>query len=819
MFKNYLIIAIRNFWKNKIFSFINIIGLSIGISAALVIFLIVQYDFSFDKFEKDADRIYRVTTNMNFAGEPFPNSGVTAPLPDAARKEITGLDEMAAFHELNGETKVTVPDDRAGKPQVFKKQPDIIFADQHYFNLLSYQWVAGSPQTSFEQPFRVVLTEKRARIYFPHQDMGSIIGKRVIYNDSIRTTVSGIVRELKENSDFIFKEFISLSTIPSSGLKNNYGWTSWGSVNSSSQCFVKLSKGTAPAVVEKNLLALSKKNNPNENTDKNSSTAFYLQPLKDMHFEGKYGVYSDHIGHKPTLYGLLTLAVFLLLLGCINFINLTTAQASQRAKEIGIRKTMGSSRKQLIFQFLSETFFITLAATVLSIVLTPVLLKVFSDFIPKELHFRIFQQPGMMIFLVLLILVVSLLSGFYPALILSRYNPISVLKSQAHTGSAGAHRAWLRKGLTLSQFFIAQVFIMATLITGKQIYYMLNADLGFKKEAIVSFGVPFNFSNFDHPDGKRFVLLNELRSIPGIQLISMGGGSPATGGWATSTMTYKDGKKEIETDVEQKSGDTNYLRLFHLRILAGRNVQQSDTVKEYLLNENYMHVLGFRSPQDALNKIIEGHPIVGVLADFHQQSLRTAIKPLVFYSQQKFAYDFHIALMPQDGGNLQWPAVIGRVGAAYKKLYPDTDFNYEFFDDSIAKLYKSEQDIARLLKWATGLAIFISCMGLLGLVMYTTHLRKKEIGVRKVLGATVSNIIGILSKDFVALVALAFLSAIPVVWWAMHKWLENFAYRTTMNWWVFLISGLLMLSMALLTMGIQTFRAANANPVDSLRTE
>jgi putative ABC transport system permease protein len=819
MLKNYFITAFRNFWRNKIFSLINIVGLSIGISAALVIYLIVHYDFSFDKFEKDGNRVYRVVTDMKFAGTPFFFSGVPSPLAEATKREVAGLNEVIAFHEFNGDVNVSVSKNQNENPHVFKKQENIIFADADYFKLLSYQWIAGSPEKAMQEPYKLVLTEEKAKIYFPSLNYSEIIGKQVIYNDSIITTVTGIVKNLSENTDFKYKEFISESTIPNSGLKDNYSWTEWGSVSSGSQLFLKLAPNISPSAIEAQLKKVLAKNNKDSNKDSKNTTIYRLQPLGDLHFDGKYGTIGDRVADKSTLYGLLIVAAFLLLLGCINFINLTTAQAAQRAKEIGIRKTMGSSRGQLMLQFLNETFFITIIATILSIVLTPVLLKIFGDFIPKDLHFDLLRQPGLILFLIVLIIVVSFLSGFYPAMVLSKYNPALVLKNQAHARTAGTRKAFLRKGLTVSQFFIAQVFVMATVISVKQISYMLNKDMGFKKDAIIYFSAPFHYNNFNTPDPKRFVLLDDLKKISGIDMISMGQGAPASNGWSMSTMTFKDGKKEVETDLRVKEGDTNYLKLYNIKLLAGRNVQQSDTTKEFVINETYMHLLGYQKPQNILYKTLAGKPIVGVMADFNQQSLHQLVKPLVFSSNLKYSYTFHIALKPQDAEGTLWKNTISKIEKAFKKNYPEEEFNYEFFDESIAKFYKSEEDLSRLLKWATGLAVFISCIGLLGLVIYTTNLRTKEIGVRKVLGASVSNIVSLLSKDFVLLVMIAFVIAAPLTWWAMHKWLENFAYRTSINWWVFVVSGISMIIIALITLSIQTVNAAMANPVKSLRTE
>jgi putative ABC transport system permease protein len=819
MLKNYFLTAFRVFWRKKGFSIINILGLSIGISAALVIYLIVHYDFSFDKFEKNNDRIYRVVTDLKFAGTPLYFSGVPDPLGEATRSDVSGIEITAAFHEFNGDANVAVKRSEGEKPQIFKNQDYIVFADSNYFKLIPYEWAAGSPAKALSEPFKVVLSEDRAKAYFPSVRIADIIGKQIVYNDSIIVTVTGVVKDLNENSDFEYKEFLSQSTIPNSGLKSMYAWTEWSSINSASQLFLRLSPNVAPAGIESQLKKLLAKYSKSSNKDDKNTTVFLLQPLSDLHFNEKYDTIGDRLAHKPTLYGLLTVAAFLLLLGCINFINLTTAQAAQRAKEIGIRKTMGSSRRQLLFQFLNETFIITIIATLVSIVLTPLLLKVFGDFIPKNVNFHLLSQPNIILFLLGLVIVVTCLSGFYPALVLSKFKPVLVLKNQAFSGSGGSQKAFLRKTLTVSQFFIAQAFIMATIISVKQINYMLEKDMGFRKDAILFFSAPLNFNMLHGPDSKRNILLDELKLNPGIDKVSLGQSAPSSTSWNMSTMTFKDGKKDIETEVRLKMGDTNYLKIYNIQLLAGRNIQQSDTIKEYIINETYLHVLGFQRPQDILNKNINGRPVVGVMADFNQQSLHDLVKPLAFASQEKYSNTYHILLKPEDAGATLWKKTIDQMKSSFKKIYPEEEFNYQFFDQSIAKFYKSEQDQSRLLKWATGLAVFISCMGLLGLVIYTTNQRTKEIGVRKVLGASITDIVNLLSRDFILLVAIAFVIATPLTWIAMRQWLQNFAYRTTMNWWVFLASGLFMILIALITLSIQTIKSAIANPVKSLRTE
>ncbi len=819
MFKNYLIVALRNFWRNKVFSTINVLGLSIGISAALVIFLIAYYEFSFDKFEKDNDRIYRVVMDLKYNGDQGHTPAVPAPLGNAIQTEVSGIDATVPVMQFQGDAtaKVTVASANPGQPIVFKRQPEIVFTNDQYFQLIPHQWLLGSPQSALQNPFSVVMTESRAKQYFPNIPLSDIPGKQIMYNDDIKTTVTGIVKDLDEHTAFTAVEFISLSTISQTHLQSQFMMNVWDDWMAYSKLYIKLSKGGGAAGTEAQLKSLLKKYNKHANKDDKNTMAFRLQPLSDMHFNTDYAGFGQRTAHKPTLYGLLAIAAFLLLLGCINFINLTTAQASQRAKEIGIRKTIGSSKKQLMLQFLSETFIITLIATILSMLIAPFLIRMFADFIPPGLHFDIMHEPSIILFLILLTITVSFLSGLYPALILSRYKPVSVLKNQAFTKSGQQRNALIRKTLTVSQFVIAQFFIIGTFMVSKQIHFMLNKDLGYKKEAILNFEMPF-----DTISSHRTQLLNEIKSLPEVQLTSTGFEPPAMEGMAFGNIIYADGKKEVKENVQLRWGDTNYLKVYEIKLLAGRNVRQGDSVNEFLINETYAKDLGFQHPENAINKQLSFNnknvPIVGVMEDFHESSLHGLIGPIAFRSDNKGSI-FHIALMPQNADGTAWQSAISKMAKAYKQIYPAEDFNYSFFDETIAKFYASEQQTSRLLKWATGLAILISCMGLLALVIYTTNTRTKEIGIRKILGAPVANIVSILSKDFVALVLIAFAIATPLAWWAAYKWLESFQYRTVMNWWVFALSGFAMILIALLTLSIQTIRAAMANPVKSLRTE
>ncbi len=484
------------------------------------------------------------------------------------------------------------------------------------------------------------------------------------------------------------------------------------------------------------------------------------------------------------------------------------------------QKKLVSAKKQLIIQFLSETFLLTFIAAILSVLFIPLILKAFSGFIPEGLHFNLSTQPRIVLFLILLIILVTLLSGFYPAMILSGYRPVLVLKNQAYSNTGKTRNAWLRKSLTVSQFAIAQVFIMATILVGKQITYSLNKDMGFKKEAIIHLETNY----YDTVKSHKYVFMGKLRSIPGIAMISLSNNPPSSNSTWSNIMKYKDGKKEIDKDVQLKTADTNYIKLFGIKLLAGANITQSDTTNQFLINETYAHILGFRNLQDAVGKYIYWNNntpvlITGVVADFNQHSLHEPVKPLVIGNGNERSRTINITLQPQNAEGTLWKSSIASIEKAWKQIFPEDDFDYKFFDEDIAKYYDEEKHISSLLMWATGLAVFISCLGLLGLVIYTTNRRTKEIGVRKILGASVSQIVQIIATEFLILIVIAFVIAAPLAWLGMNKWLDNFAYRTEISWWIFVLGVSVMIIIALITLGFQTINAAMANPVKSLRME
>ncbi len=812
MLKNYIVTALRNLRASKTFSLINILGLAIGISAALVIYLIVDFDLSFERFQLNGDRIYRVVTDIR--GEGGDGSRIAAvpyPLPATARKDLTGITECTAIWPTS--LNVTAAQTDRNRPTVFRSQV-MTYTDAHYFKLFRcYTWLAGSGN-GLDMPYHTVLTASRAALYFPGLTPAQIVGKTLVYSDSIASTVIGVVSDPPLNTDLNWKEFLSIATAPHTNYLQYANSDDWGNIVGTYRCMIELSPGTQTALVDRQLAQLRKK------YASDTTYVHRLQPLADIHFNATYDAFYHRLAHKPTLYGLMLVAAFLLLLACINFINLTTANAARRAKEIGIRKTLGSSHRQLLLQFLGETFLLTAASLILSLCLIPWLLHVFSNFIPAEVHFQPFHQPGLWVFAVALLLIVTSLAGFYPSWILSRFQPVLVLKNPVYGTGGSTRSGTLRKSLTIFQFFIAQTFIMGTIVVGRQLHYTLAADLGFKKDAIVSFETPFVFGK---PDKNRFVLLDRLRSIPGIERAGSADIPPTFVFPVTDQLSYSDGRKiNSNQPVQMRKGDSNYIKIYHLPLLAGRNLHASDSMAEFLINETYSRLLGFSKPEQAIGKtIMDGSkpiPIVGVIPDFHQENLHALIKPLVITWAADEQLGIHIALKPQTPDGKRWKQTLARVETAYKDLYPGKDFDVEFLDEAIAKYYAAEQQLSSLLQWATGLTVFISCLGLAGLVIFTTNTKRKEIGIRKVLGASVTTIVTLLSKEFVNLLLVAFGMATPVAWWSLHKWLEGFAYRAPLSWWIFPLAGAAMIGLALLTMSIRTIRSAKANPVSALRS-
>jgi hypothetical protein len=808
MLRNYLIMATRMLLRNKLRTAIHILGLSIGISTCLALYQIISFEMSFDKHIPDRERIYQVVMQVEDKDEQHTNYMVPGPTSAAIRKEVTGLERIAALYTLYGaKVKVSAADEL----KTFTRQNDVTFANPDLLKLLAYEWISGSPQNALTEPYQVVLAEQKVQQYFGDITSEKAIGRELVYLDSIRVMVTGVVRSREENTDFVFTDFISLSTIEQTPLNKAFYFSEWGYLASSSRTFVKLARGVTHEGIQGQLAALSDKY-----ANKENRFALQLQPFREVHFKGAdLGRSGPSLANLPALYGLGTIALFILLIACINFINLETAQAIYRAKEVGIRKTLGSRRSELIWQFQSETLLITLLSTLLSLGFAKAILGYFADIIPKGVTLSIFSLPTML-FLLALIILVGFLAGFYPAVVLSGYSPIKALRKGGSSLSKQTRSAFMRKNLTVIQFTLSQVFIFATLVIGGQISHMLDVDMGFEKDAIIYMHLPRQATQDGH------VLFTErIGQAPGVAAASLSNSTPASNSMWTNEVHFASPSGKTAYEVQQKVGDSTYLKLYGIPILAGKNIGNHED--ETLINQTFMKKLGFTHAGEAIGQTLymmdKPYTIVGVMADFHLRPLSEAILPAMY------RYDFsrymvlNVKLQSENKNAGEVKQTLANLEALWKEQYPEEAFEYAFLDETITIFYRTEANILKMLRVSTGIAIMISCLGLLGLSSFTIAQRTKEIGIRKVLGANVSQIVSLLSKDFLKLILIAFVIAAPIAWLLLSKWLDDFEYRITLQWWMFVVVGSIALLAALITVSFQSIKAALTNPVKSLQSE
>lgn len=808
MLKNYLTIAWRNLSRRKVGSFIHIFGLTIGLSLCIVIYLIAGFELSFDRFHPNRDRIYRITghiTDKNGVRSPF--GFIPYAVPKAVRNEITGIKAVAAL--VNTETAVLIPEGGSA-PRKFDARnwgvepAQIVFTEPQYFDIFHYKWLAGNPATALNEPFSVVLTQAKAEKYFGKYPAASLLGKELIYHDSIRVKLTGIIEGLKGNTDLSFTDFISYSTIPVSAAKNFINVNEWNDIWSASQAFVLLPEGSSPDRFASQWQSFSKKH---FNAGFNFVPA--LQPLSDIHFNSDFRDNYSRQAHKPTIYSLLGIAVFILLIAVINFINLTTAQAFHRAKEVGVRKVLGSDRKRLVFQFLTETFIITLLSIIVAILLVPNLLNLFKDFIPAGVSFDLNTQN--LAFVTAILTLTTLLAGLYPAMSMSSLLPVTTLKGK--NMQIGGNN-YLRRGLIVFQCAISMLFILGTLFVGQQLHYMRSKDLGFSSEAVLTIKAP------RIKEVQSDVLFQKIKAIPGVDDATMQIFEPMGMNFGMDKIIYRGGKQLKETGAAYKMGADNFIPFYKMKLIAGRNVNRSDTANEFVISESLSKELGFAAPDAAINQMIEWHeknyPIVGVIADFHQLSMHEKMPP-TFITVAKNPRDIAVRLKDK---NLKNAAVtITQIEAAWKSVYADIPFQCEFLDESLAQFYQQEQKTALIVNMAALISIIISCLGLYGLSVFIVQRRYKEIGIRKVSGATSLNIARLISSEFVWLMLIAAFIALPVAGYFVHQWLMDFQYRIEMRWWVYAIAVLAGVFVVVVAAGAEALRAARANPVKALRTE
>lgn len=794
MLKNHLKIAIRTLLRHKNYTLINVVGLSLGLTGGLLIFVFVKFNLSVDGYHKNFDNIYRVVSDLQFSKDHLEHgNGSPYPMVKAIQNDIPEV-QKASFIAKNMSYTVGIPKSTTQIDRYLKKT-GIAYTDKNWFDIFDYQWIAGNPLVMNEHN-TVVLTKKLAKKYFGDENP---MGKTVQVNNKFTLKVAGVLNDYPENTDNKMDMFISMESFKTIEPKQNI--EDWGWIDSNKEVFVLLKNNVASADFDRKMIAFSKKyHGADANVFKH-----HLQHLSDIHFNPLY----RGIIRIETIWVLVIIGVFLVITACINFVNLATAQALKRNKEVGIRKLLGSKRSHLFWQFIAEVTLIVGSSLVLAIALTQQFSPVLSDWTHTNLTLIIDYQ--LVSFLVLLFALVILLSGFYPAFVLSGFNVTKALKGNNTNQQIAGFP--IRRSLVVVQFTLSQLLIIGTFVVFQQMDFFKNSDLGFNKDTLLIIPV------FGERHNQTDVLLNKLRQDPDVKNISFCFRPPADNSGYGGSIRYA-GRDWEGFPARSKLADTNFLETFGIKLIAGRNIVANDSIREFLINEELVARLGIKDANEVIGKEIEvgefgiKAPIVGVVRSFHQRSFHEKIEPLVI-GMQKNSFQFAgIKLSGQVTSDK-----IDKIKAIWQSVYPENVFEFSFLDERIAKFYEQETMISKLLNVFALLVIFIGCLGLYGLVAFMAETKTKEIGIRKVLGASVPQILWLFGKEFAKLVIIAFLIASPVAWLSANQWLQNFAYRININLDIFVVSFFVTLLFATITVSYQATKSALMNPVKSLRTE
>lgn len=811
MFRNYLKIAFRNLTKYKFISFINLFGLTIGLTCCLLIFTFILHELSYDKYQPNADRVYRVTRSFNNpeTGALSLNlSTVAPPFGPLLQNDFKEIEDMTRVLQT-GSTALRYEDK-------ILNEDNVIFADDRFFNFFKADVIKGNPQKALSGPYSVMMTDQTAKKYFGNEEpINKII--KINLGGYFDFKVTGIYKAFPTNTHFHPDVMLSFNTLNDTliygaeNLRTNFG-------NNSFFTYIRLPKAYDP----KRLIAqfpafLDRRMNDGgpRRFKPSQGTALDLQKLTDIHLTSHTDYEAEENGDIKRVYIFSAIALFILLIACINYMNLSTARSTLRAREIGIRKTVGAQRKEIMAQFLSESVLVSWMAMLLAFVLTWLLLPWLNKISAQQLDISILLKWQIIVPILIVPFVVGIVSGLYPAIFMSSFQPVKVLKGFLKTGSGNIS---FRKVLVTLQFAISIILIICTAIVFTQMRYMQRKTLGFDKEHIVN--LPYVTELSDKYDAFRTELLSNstIKNIGRSSRIPTGRLLDAMG----SRVLRGDTLAPVTADVKFVVADQDFISTYGVKILAGRGFSRdfSTDTSAFLINEAAVKVLGFKSNEDAIGKDFgygnRQGKLVGVFNDFHFESLHQKIVPLVLFIPRS-ANNYGRISVKISGSNI--PAALAHIESTWRKFLPDTPYQFTFLDENFARLYLAEQRQRTLFTTFACLAIFIACLGLFGLSAFAISQRIKEIGIRKVLGADISTIVTLLSKDFLKLVAIAALFAFPAAWYFMNKWLQDFAYRIAMPWWIFIVAGIVAAVIALITISFQAIKAAVANPVKSLRTE
>ena len=800
MIKNYFKTAWRNLWKNKTFSVIIILGLSVGLACCILMFLFIQHELSYDKFNVHASNIYRITSESESTSGKTNLAVTPAPWAPLMKKDFPEINNFVRI--LKSEKAVI---GQPGQQKFYEN--DLLFADSTFFDVFSFGLLKGNSKQALEKPNCIILTRETAEKYFGSVDP---IGKTLEINSFVGTfnvQITAIVNEIPSTSHFKFNAIISLQTLGDlSGLWSFHMFQSYVLLNNnvSTQALETKFKGFVNKYIANNPQADGKHD-------------IHLQPLSSIHLHsqmlGEIGVNGD----IKYIYIFTGIALFILLIACFNFTNLSTARSLTRAKEIGLRKVVGAEKQQLMKQFLSETILFALIALALAIIIASLALPVFNQLSGRQLTFNLNNNYSLILLFVLLVVFVGILAGIYPAVILSSFRPVEVLKGKLPITAKGV---LFRKVLVTLQFVICIALIASTIIVTKQLQFLKNKKLGFDKENVVIVTLPKDVDSARLQTLKNSILNNQVisnaamaSSIPGVNI---------------PVNQVNDGNTDLSKALSMQMlfTDNEFIRTMNIKILAGRDFSSeyaTDKTEGFILNEEAIKKMGWQNPAEAIGKrfqwvrpdvVLKSGKVIGVVQNFNITPLKSAVEPLVLhYSPMRFQY-MYVRI-----NQLNASHAIDIIEKSFKRIYPKQSFEYSYLDETLNNMYASEGKTSQIFSYFSFLAILIACMGILGLSLYSIQQHIKEIGIRKVLGASVIRITSELVKDFLKPVLIAAIIAFPIAWVAMNKWLQDFAYRVNISWWIFAAAGIVALLIAMLAVSFQAIKAAIANPVKSLRTE
>jgi putative ABC transport system permease protein len=807
MIKNYIKTAFRSLSKNKGFTAINVLGLALGLASCLLIVFYVFDELSYDRYNTKADRIYRINEDIRFGGNSNSYAVSPAPLAAALKNDFPEIEQIVRFRSRGGFQV------KKGNQNI--RENNVVYADPGLFTVFTLPMIDGDPATALNDTHSVVITEKMALKYF---NRTNVVGQVLTVNDTALYKITGVIKNIPKQSHFDYELFISMSSLPES--KDD----SWFSSNFNT--YVLLKQGADYNKFQAKLPAFFKSHAAPQlqsvlhlTFDKFVQGGNYfrlnLTPVKQIHLysnrQGEVGMN----GNIQFVYMFSAIALFILLIACVNFMNLSTARSANRAREVGVRKVLGSPRKYLIAQFLTESVLVTLTGAIIAVFIAWGLLAPFNQMSGKELTITPQIIGWLLPVLFVFVIVVGAIAGSYPALFLSAFQPIDVLKGKLASGFKGGR---LRSFLVVFQFSISIFLIIGTLVIYNQLKYIQNKDLGYDRNQVLTVW------DVNVLDNKAKAFKQEIKQLPGVQNVTMTGALPTADYWNSSAI-FKGPAADQKTSVVSQTWvvDEDYITTLGIKMQSGRNFSKDMLTDStaVIINESAAKMFDFKNPinqlvycpQDSKAMVLKPYHVIGVMKDFNFQSLRSNVRPLMLF----MGNDEGAVSIRANAANI--PALLKQIKSKWTEFSPNQQFNYSFMDEDFEALYRTEQRTGTIFMAFTTLAIVIACLGLFGLAAYAAEQRTKEIGIRKVLGASMSTIVQMLSKDFIKLVVIAIVITSPLAWWAMNKWLQDFAYRIHIQWWLLAIAGGAAILVAFITISFQSIKAALTNPVKSLRSE